>query len=84
MMPNNYYVIEIQTNPDSSGNLVFGFANKGEAEDKFLALRTFARQSQVMKHTVIWIDANGVHQEKPAVYVHPVEQQPAAEGGAAE
>ena len=66
----NYYVIELQTHSDgTSGNFIFGFATKGEAEDKFLALRTYARQSSVHIHTVLWIDNQGNQMEKKA-YLH--------------
>ena len=67
---NNYYVIEIQTNAEMSGNFVFGFADKGSAEDKFIALRAAARQSFVLVHTIIWVDKNGNMIEKKS-YVHP-------------
>ena len=71
----NFYVIEMQTNSDgTSGFNQFGFADKGEAEDKFHATCISARQSTVMIHTVLFINNRGEHKEKPAVYVHPVEQ----------
>lgn len=68
----NFYAIEIQSNADgTSGFIPFGFENKGDCEGKFLALRDAARQSQVLIHTVMFIDNRGNHMEKPAVYVHP-------------
>ena len=77
---NNYYVIELQTNADgTSGNFVFGFADKGAAEDKFIALRGFARQSTVHIHAVLWIDKFGKEQERVS-YVHPIpEPEPVVE-----
>ena len=72
----NYYVIEIQTNADgTSGNFVFGYADKVEAEGKFLAVRSAAAISSVMIHTVLWIDNKGNTIEKKA-YIHPVEVPP--------
>ena len=70
----NYYAIEIQSNADSGSLLPFGFENKGDCEGKFLALRDAARQSSVLVHTVLFIDKNGNHMERPAVYTHPVEE----------
>ena len=76
----NYYVIEIQTNADgTSGNFVFGFAGKDDAEAKFLALRGFALQSNIMVHTVVWLDNRGNLIDKKA-YIHPVvEPEPEAQ-----
>lgn len=69
---NNYYVIEIQTNANgTSGNFVFGFADKDAAEDKFIALRGYARQSSVHIHTVLWIDKFGGTIER-VKYIHPI------------
>lgn len=71
----NYYAIEIQSNADGAGGLIpFGFENKGDCEGKFLALRDSARQSQVLVHTILFIDNKGNHMERPAVYTHPVEE----------
>ena len=77
---NNYYVIEIQTNADNtSGNFIFGFADKVAAEDKFIALRGYARQSDVHIHTVLWIDRLGNTMEKKS-YIHPIpEPEPEVE-----
>lgn len=79
----NYYVIEIQTNADgTSGNFVFGYANKLEAEDKFLAVRMAANDSTVLIHTAMFIDKCGKNVQEPVCYKHPVpapepEQTPA-------
>ena len=76
----NYYAIEIQSNADGTGGLnAFGFEDKGECEGKFLYLRDVARQSQVLVHTVMFIDNKGNHQERPAVYNHPVPEPGAVE-----
>ena len=77
---NNYYVIEIQTNGDgTSGNFVFGFADRAGAEDKFIALRAYARQSTVHIHAVLWIDKLGNTIERKS-YIHPIpEPEPVAE-----
>lgn len=81
----NYYVIEIQTNADgTSGNFFFGYADKGDSEDKFLALRQFARVSTVHIHTILWIDKMGSTIDKK-VYIHPIpEPEPEEEPEAAE
>jgi len=70
---NNYYVIEIQTNADgTSGNFIFGYADEKEAEDKFLMIRTFANDSSVWIHTVMFIDKFGRNVQPPVCYKHPV------------
>ena len=71
-----YWAIELQNNADGTGGcLAFGFANKGDAEGKYLALRESARQSNVAVHTVLFIDSRGNKIERPAVYIHPQETQ---------
>lgn len=81
---NNYYVIEIQTNADgTSGNLVTGFEDKLVAEDAFMQARAAANDSQVMIHTIMWIDNRGRNMEEPKCYIHPVvtpAEEPAQEG----
>ena len=68
----NYYVIELQTNSDeTSGNLVYAFANRADAEDKYLALRQAANQSSVMIHAVAFIDNRGNTVLPSAAYIHP-------------
>ena len=68
----NYYVIEIQSNHDgTSGNLVFGYESRTDAEGKFLAVRASAAVSSVMIHTALWIDNKGNTIEKKS-YTHPV------------
>lgn len=68
----NYYVLDIQSNEESSGVIPYGYADKGEAEGAYLALRESARQSDVLVHTVMWIDNKGNIIEKKE-YIHPVE-----------
>ena len=80
----NYYVIEIQTNQDSSANLVTGFTDKNTAEDAFCQAVAAANDSQVLVHTVMWIDSRGKYVEPPKSYTHPApapaqEEQLAAE-----
>ena len=71
----NYYVIELQTNADgTSGNFVWGFADKVAAEDKYLAVRQACAGSSIMIHTAVWMDNKGNVQEKKA-YIHPVEPE---------
>lgn len=78
----NFYVIEIQTNADgTSGNFVWGYADKLEAEDKFLAVRAFANDSHVMIHTVMFITNKGKNVEDPVCYIHPVQPTPEPEQG---
>ena len=73
---NNYYVIEIQTNADgTSGNLITGFEDKLVAEDAFMQARAAANDSQVMIHTIMWIDNRGRNMEEPKCYIHPVQPQ---------
>lgn len=73
----NYYAIDMQSNADGTGGVVpYGFVDKGECEDKFLDLRKIARRSSVLIHTIMFIDNRGNHMEKPAVYIHPVEETP--------
>ena len=72
---NNYYVIEIQTNADgTSGNIVTGFQDKNTSEDAFMAARAAANDSQVMIHTIMWIDNRGRNMEEPKCYIHPAVQ----------
>ena len=81
---NRYYVIEIQTNGDgTSGNFVFGYEAKKDAEDKYLGLRQYANQSTVHIHTVTCIDNMGNEVFKPACYIHPI-PEPEPEAGAEE
>lgn len=80
----NYYVIEIQTNQDSSANLVTGFNDKDTAEDAFCQAVIAANDSQVLVHTIIWVDKRGKYVEPPKSYTHQAqtpasEEQPAAE-----
>ena len=74
----NFYVIEIQTHADgTSGNFVWGFADRNTSEDKFMAVRAAANDSTVHCHTVMWITKEGQHVEPPKCYHHaePVPEQ---------
>ena len=75
----NFYVIEIQSHSDgTSGNIVTGFEEKLAAEDAFLTARTFANDSTVHCHTVMFIDKEGRNVEPPKCYHHaePVPEVP--------
>lgn len=73
----NYYVMEIQTNADdTSGNFVWGYADKLEAEDQFLGVRQLANDSSILIHTVMFIDKYGRNVQEPACYKHPVQPEP--------
>ena len=70
---NNYYVIEIQTNADgTSGNIITGFTDRLVAEDAFCQARAAANDSEVLIHTVLWIDKLGNTIEKVSD-THPQE-----------
>lgn len=76
---NNYVVIEMQFNADgTTGILPFTFADRGAAEDKYIYLRSFARQSAVLVHTVVWMDNRGAVIEKVS-YTHPAPPEPEGE-----
>ena len=68
---NNYYVIEIQTHSDgTSGNIVTGYADKLTAEDAFHTAITFANDSTIACHTLMFIDKEGRNVEPPKCYHH--------------
>lgn len=70
----NYIVLEEQFNADGTcGILHFEFADRGAAEDKYIYLRGFARQSAVLVHTIVWMDNRGNVIEKVS-YTHPQPQ----------
>ena len=74
-----FYVIEIQTNADgTSGNFVFGFDDRTNAEEKFHTVAAIAAVSPVLVHTVVMLtrDGNLVKRES---YTHPAAAEPAAE-----
>lgn len=71
---NNYVVLEMQFNADGTSGIVpFAFADRGAAEDKYIYLRSFARQSAVLVHSVVWMDNRGNVIEKVS-YTHPQPQ----------
>ena len=48
---NKFYVIEIQTNADgTSGNFVWGFANRADADEKYYTVLSVACKSDVQVH----------------------------------
>jgi hypothetical protein len=69
-----YFVIELQTNADGiTGNLVYSYTDKADAEAKYHSVLMAAAKSNVMVHAAIMIDRNGtpIHYEH---YVHPAEE----------
>ena len=81
---NNYYVIEIQTNEETSANIVTAFEDRNTAEDAFCQAVAAANDSKVLIHTIMWVDNRGNNVEPPKSYVHPAttpaaEKQPADE-----
>lgn len=76
----NYVVFEEQFNADGTvGISNWSFADRGAAEDKYIYLRGFARQSAVLVHTIVWADNRGKVIEAVS-YTHPQpEPEPAPE-----
>ena len=75
----NYIVFEEQFNADGTCGIIhFEFDDRGAAEDKYIYLRGFARQSAVLVHTVVWMDNRGNTLEKVS-YTHPVPPEPEGE-----
>ena len=71
----NYYVIEIQTNADgTSGNFVFGFAARQDADEKFGTLYAAAAKSSVMIHSIALM-TNRCEVIENKAFVHPVEPE---------
>ena len=69
-----FYVIEIQTNADgTSGNFVYSFNDKSDADVKYGTLYAIAAKSSVLVHTVIMLTDRGEMMERKA-FVHPVEE----------
>lgn len=69
-----YYVIEIQTNADgTTGNFVFAFNDKADAEAKYGTLYAAAAKSSVLVHTVVLMTDRGDTLEHKA-FVHPVQE----------
>lgn len=72
---NNYYVIEIQTNADgTSGNFVFGFSDRADAEAKYHTVAAAAAKSTVMVHSVVMLTNRGSNIKNEA-YIHPAEEE---------
>lgn len=71
---NQYYVIEIQTNVDgTSGNFVWGFADRADAETKYHTVAAAAAKSAVLVHTVAMLTKEGAYLKNEA-YRHPVQE----------
>ena len=69
-----YYVIEIQTNADgTSGNLVFSYAERADAEEKFHQTAAVAAKSTVLVHTVVMMTREGAFVKNES-YTHPGEE----------
>ena len=69
-----YYVIEIQTNSDgTSGNFVYSFNDRSDADAKYGTLYAAAAKSSVLVHTIVLMTDRGDMLEHKA-FVHPVEE----------
>lgn len=69
-----FYVIEIQTNADgTSGNFVFSFTDRSDADAKYGTIYAAAAKSSVLVHTVVLMTDRGDTLEHKA-FVHPVEE----------
>lgn len=69
-----YYVIEIQTNADgTTGNFVFAFNDRADAEAKYGTFYAAAAKSAVLVHTIVLMTDRADVLEKKA-FVHPVEE----------
>ena len=70
-----FYVIEIQTNSDgTSGNFVFDFNDRSDADAKYGTLYAAAAKSSVLVHTVVMLTDRGDMLAHKA-FVHPVEEE---------
>ena len=66
-----YYVIELQTNADgTTGNLVYSYDNKPDAEEKYHSVLTAAAKSSVLVHACVMMDNKG-NSIKNEYFVHP-------------
>jgi len=64
-----YFVIELQTNAGQTGNLVYSYANRADADSKYYAVLAAAATSQIEKHAAILVSEEGfplLHQ----CYIH--------------
>lgn len=67
-----YYVLEIQTNSDStSGHFAFSFDDRSDADAKYGTLYAAAAKSAVLVHTIVMMTDRGDLLAKKA-FVHPV------------
>lgn len=51
-----YIVIELQTTNGQTGNLVYAFENKNEAESKFYQIMSAAAVSPIEVHSALLVD----------------------------
>lgn len=71
----NYYVIELQTHADgTSGNLVYAYENRDDADEKFHLVSAAAAKSTPLIHAVQLMNNRG-HALMEACYTHPEEAQ---------
>ena len=69
-----YYVIELQTNADrTSGNFVFVFNVREDAEAKYHTIAASAAKSDVLVHTVVMLTRNGAMLKNES-YTHTEEE----------
>lgn len=68
-----FIVIELQTNEnDQTGNLVYAYTNKAEAESKYHAILSAAAVSNVYIHAAVMLDERG-NSEKNEFYKHDIQ-----------
>ena len=67
-----FYVIEIQTNAETAGNLVYAYADRADAEEKYHQVAAAAAKSDVLVHTVVLLTREGTL-VKSESYTHPAE-----------
>lgn len=65
-----YYVIEIQSTSETSGNFVWNFNAREDAEAKFHTVAAAAAKSAVLVHTVVLLTREGAL-IKSECYKHP-------------
>ena len=74
----NYIVIELQTNGNTTANIVSSYSDRNQAESKFHTVMASAAVSAVEVHacTMLTEDGKVVRQES---YRHPVQPEPEEE-----
>ena len=64
-----YFVIELQTSNGQTGNLVFAYDNRADAEAKYYTILAAAAVSSIQKHAAVMVTEEGfplLHQ----CYIH--------------